>query len=481
MPHVLQIFSLVALANNKGEQRWYPLFSQTYLVNPEKERTRCFRNKRNGQGVDIRDYHRWNFHTDGGDEEHKWMYSLGALEGRGLNTPPEANDITQITALEKDSPNTQELSVDLDWEEDVKQVWAGNRGIRRWVTREPDNPGIGMTEETTLAHPPFQGFAEELQSEDFRLERCFGEDNFIVWFWLYRRATASDELKTPNTNSQYHDPCAVLVGSLRWRVSQDYRWFYRSDWEAAEVKEKESSLEEREPDSKEKENTSSSESTTLSFPVDFTNDPPSLTFKVDNQSVTSFHTSDRRNTKDKNWEYFRLFDTPEVHYDYPAETNLPNGLSFPDLRLDSAINKWTYWTLRAGSLNHHDEIVTPFTHKEMYDPQKTRIMWGTEQENEIFARRPNSSRNLLNRMLQYQPITLDEERKLREKRAKGKTGWESGTRTNASGSTRLDPGAATRRGGGFSFRNRGGITAGQGETVGMGEKKDKEETILERQ
>jgi hypothetical protein len=91
------------------------------------------------------------------------------------------------------------------------------------VTREPDNPGIGMAGETTLACPPFYSFPEQLKSEDFRLDRCSGEDNFIVWFWLYRRATASDEPKTPNTDNQYCDPCIVLVGSLRWHVFHNYR------------------------------------------------------------------------------------------------------------------------------------------------------------------------------------------------------------------------------------------------------------------
>jgi hypothetical protein len=83
-----------------------------------------------GSDFDIRDYHRYNFHSDGGDEEYRTMYSLGALEGQGSKNPPDANDITKIAALEEDSP-TPELSVDLDWKEDVKEVWAGHRGIRR--------------------------------------------------------------------------------------------------------------------------------------------------------------------------------------------------------------------------------------------------------------------------------------------------------------------------------------------------------------
>jgi hypothetical protein len=194
-------------------------------------------------------------------------------------------------------------------------------------------------------------------------------------------------------------------------------------------------------------------------------------FKVVNKSATSSHTPDRRNTEDKNWESFKLFITPKVHYDYPHERHLPDGLSFPNLRLNSAINKWTYWTLRVGSLNQNDEIVIPFTHKEMHDPKRTRVIWRTEQENEIFAHRPDHNSNLLNPALGYQPNSVDKERK---NMAKGTTSWETRTQTSTSESARLTPRPVTRRGRGFSFRNRDRAAAGQDKTVET-EKKEKEE------
>jgi len=263
-----------------------------------------------------------------------------------------------------------EDSIDEAWRDDVSEIWAGKRGIPCWVTRDPDAPGIKLANKApSLDKVTLQGFPESLKNSDFKLTRCTGEDNFVIWFWLYRRATADNEVtvkkkkqQQPAVDGNYDQPCIVLIGSIHWQVTHDYAFSHNT-----------------------------------------TENPPS--YVVNRGSTRTVFPGIRTNTD--NWEYLTLKSNPQPVYHYPTKAEFKgSGLAFPDLRLDSSINKWTYFILKTSNTN-----VEQFSSR---DSAPVTVQ-------EMHTRKPIHDYNILNHDLKFRPSNEDVEK------ANKKPAW-TGTR-----------------------------------------------------
>jgi len=300
-------------------------------VNPANERTRHYHNAGTGRSAEIIDVHRDRIYSDGGDEEYNNMEPFAEAALRNPEKPP-------VGAM--GSQDASEYSVDEAWGPYLDNMWAGANGLPLWVTREPDEPGIKFSDFTSLNQYPWTGIPHPDKNSNTKLTHCTGQDNFVTWFWLYRKPTGqTDGAKKPDVPN-YDAPCVVLVGSVKWRVTHDYT---------------------------------------------FTWNGPNHTLNRGNTGTVFINPADP-NTP--NWQYLTLIPSPQPIYQFPSKAQFHHhhdaNFSFPDLRVNSAINKYTYYVLKTKSANGPWATIGYFS-KE-----------GRIKEAEVQTKEPDHDDNILN-------------------------------------------------------------------------------------
>ncbi|KAK4118299.1 hypothetical protein N657DRAFT_675632 [Parathielavia appendiculata] len=318
-------------------KRWYPVLSQSYVVDEERERTLFYEHKETGEQVKVVDYHRWTVYSDGSYDEYNILDALDDRRKPQDQNKPTA-DRPEFTAdMPADGqPLTEgvEFTIDSAWQDDLDAIWAGERGIPCLIKREEDRPGLKYSEFLTLNETPFSKstFLKGTDTSQYRVIHGTGVDNFTNWVWLYRRARANGETST-NPSSEYHGPCIVLLAKIKWRVEHNHHYKYDEDGKL---------------------------------------------FGVDPAGSKTTLLDDNSNPVDAEWMYFTPLSSPEVHHTRPTKAE-SNGrpLEFPDIRFDSDISRWTQWDVYHAKKNA-DGVLGEFEPKSRYDRWFRTILEGSE-------------------------------------------------------------------------------------------------------
>ncbi|KAK5654682.1 hypothetical protein OQA88_7006 [Cercophora sp. LCS_1] len=324
--------------------RWYYSFSQTAMTPRQNQRTRHYINPSTRDSVFTVDYHRYGFHRDGDEFEFENLESFRTKFTKlEAGHQPEARDIPTDNPL---TDNNGGRDIDTAWQSELQSIWnkawrgttselmASNPEIvDRKSTRVPasiylpDGPKTTYTFTSLASHPPDSSPGFPKRDGDFKLWRVTGNDRFITWAWLFRRACTPAELAAEQASwtglnagerakrASSVEACLVPVAKIEWRSHRD-----------------------------------------------FTIDPPGAPAGTAVNPGTSRAYFPARNNQGTNWEYFELLK-PEVAYEYPGKQQENSYADkFPDLRTHADVRKWTYtavWEGQGDNMERCLGVITP--------------------------------------------------------------------------------------------------------------------------